>query len=174
MTLTPWMDPLEIEQLEWVLDAAQPKRCLEWGSGGSTALILKHPGVEQLVSIEHNLEWANRVLAEVNDPRLTVRYVPADVHDANEAPGSAWAARAETDLTLLRSYVACPTGIFDFVLVDGRARRFCLLRGFELLRPGGYMVLHDAQREEYRDVLRCLDAVRFEPWEQGQIAVMQK
>lgn len=35
---------------------------------------------------------------------------------------------------------------FDFVRVDGRARSLCVREGFELLRPGGVLVMQDAQR----------------------------
>lgn len=136
--LVPWMHPVELEQFKWTLEA-QPKRCLEWGSGGSTLVILEQPSVEQLVSIDHDAEWVKRVQAEISDPRLDLRYVPADVHGEDERPGSEWAIRAETDPELLRSYVELPTGEFDFVFVDGRARRFCLLRGYELLRSNGHI-----------------------------------
>ena len=35
---------------------------------------------------------------------------------------------------------------FDFVRVDGRARSLWGREGFELLRPGGGLVMHDAHR----------------------------
>ena len=35
---------------------------------------------------------------------------------------------------------------FDFVRVDGRARSLCVREGFELLRPGGVLAMHDAHR----------------------------
>ena len=85
---------------------------------------------------------------------------------------------AETDASLLRSYVEFPASLgqsFDFVLVDGRARCFCMKAGFSLLRPGGVMVLHDAQRVEYHATAKSLGrAVFLEPWKQGQICLVRK
>lgn len=45
-------------------------------------------------------------------------------------------------------YLALPErfGPFDLVLVDGRARRDCLRRAYDLVRDEGVVVLHDANR----------------------------
>lgn len=172
--MQPWMSPMEAEQLLAAAESVSPQRCLEWGSGGSTILLLALPTVLELVSIEHDLGWYEKVRAEVDDARLRLHHVPADKRAHDEGPGGVWAALAEHDPSLLRSYVKCPDGVFDFILVDGRARRFCLQRGYELLRPGGAMVLHDAQRAVYQDVLKALGAVFLQPWSQGQIAVVVK
>jgi hypothetical protein len=59
--------------------------------------------------------------------------------------------------------------------VDGRARCFCLKEGFDLLRPGGVIVLHDAQRADYHDAVKSLgEAIFLEPWKQGQICLVRK
>lgn len=64
---------------------------------------------------------------------------------------------------------------FDLVFVDGRARRFCLSAGWALLRPGGVMALHDAQRPLYHDVLFSLgQPLLLEPWRRGQLAILRK
>lgn len=162
------MHPVEIEQ---VFPLARG-RCLEWGSGGSTVELLTRPGVSEVVSVEHDQTWWES-MREVRDPRLQLHHVPSDAPGPDESPGTPWAERAEYDPALLASYIAFPQGMFDFILVDGRARRFCLLRGRELLAPGGVMVLHDAQREAYRDVLQQLKAELLEPWYQGQVAVIR-
>ena len=78
----------------------------------------------------------------------------------------------------MADYVARPGQLgmeFDFVLVDGRARIHCLVEGWKLLRPGGVILIHDAQRPEYHDTVRSLGrAVFLEPWEQGQICFVRK
>jgi hypothetical protein len=40
---------------------------------------------------------------------------------------------------------------FDFILVDGRARKDCLICALDLLNIGGIIVLHDANRKYYPD-----------------------
>jgi hypothetical protein len=173
----------ELGQLLAILYSLGPRLCLEWGSGGSTrALLEARPLIERLVSIEHDRHWYDKVAASVLDPRLELHYVPP-----SEPPPprsfwkrklQAWDARAEHEPAILADYVAFPATLgtrFDFVLVDGRARRFCLTAGWELLRPGGALVLHDAQRREYQDVLFSLGPpLLLEPWRRGQLALLRK
>ncbi len=181
--LSVWMDPIELSQLLAILETLSPARCLEWGCGGSTKAILERcPFVEEYVSVEHVGAWYEKVKTQVTDPRLSLHHVPADEPlPPGEHPHPAvvaWDARAEVEPAIMRSYVEFPATLgkrFDFVLVDGRARRFCLATGFELLRSGGVVVLHDAQREQYHDAIKALGrAVFLEPYKQGQIALVRK
>jgi SAM-dependent methyltransferase len=51
------------------------------------------------------------------------------------------------------AYVDLPSRLgrkFDFIFVDGRKRRRCLLEAARLLKPGGVAVLHDAYRPYYQ------------------------
>ncbi len=182
--LTVYMGPSEQATIRAALHLVAPRRLLEWGAGGSTRFFLDAaPGLERLVSIEHDGEWAEKVRRSIDDRRLELHHVAADVPPVGEEARDrrkrqAWDARAERDPAILRSYVGRPRalgGDFDFVLVDGRARRFCLAEGFELLRPGGLMVLHDAQRTDYHDAVpRAGRVVFIEPWEQGQVCLIVK
>jgi SAM-dependent methyltransferase len=176
------MDPIEQSQLLAILYTLEPKRCLEWGSGGSTKTLLERCAfVERWVSVEHDAAWHANVAQSVSDPRLTLRLeVPAKPCPTGDQDALiAWCAEAEHERSVLASYVDFPASLgdepFDFVLVDGRARRFCVQEGFRLLRPGGVLVLHDAQREDYHDALRaCGEPLFLEPWKQGQIALLRK
>jgi hypothetical protein len=181
--LPVYMDPIEFSQLLAIVHAIAPRHCLEWGSGGSTrALLERCEFIDTYHSVEHDGEWADKVRKHVQDPRLSLHHVAADkplgAGRHAEAEIVAWDARAEQDPTILASYVRFPSTLgraFDFVLVDGRARRFCLKAGFELLRPGGVIVLHDAQREQYHDAVAALGRALFlEPWKQGQVCLVRK
>lgn len=181
--LPVYMHPIELSQLLAVLHALGPRRVLEWGAGGSTRVLLEEGAtVERHVSIEHDRDWYEKVHALVSDPRLLLKHVPPDrpMSEGSHAQRDieAWAALAEDDASVLAAYVGFPRTLgiaFDLVLVDGRARCFCLREGFELLRPGGVIILHDAQRTQYHGALRSLGkAVFLEPWHQGQIALVRK
>lgn len=173
----------EFAQLLSAIQRLGPRRCLEWGSGGSTRALLEAcPFVERYVSIEHDRAWYERVRSVVSDPRLELHYLPP----AEPVPGRSlfnrkrrrWNARAEADASLLAEYIGFPATLataFDLVLVDGRARRFCLRAGWALLRPGGLLILHDAQRPEYHDALFALgNPLLLEPWKQGQLALLYR
>lgn len=181
--LPVYMDPIEFSQVLAITEAVGPRNFLEWGSGGSTrALLLACPFIERYVSVEHDVAWGEKVRSIVQDPRLELNLIEPDLPLQIEAPNRkeqiAWDAKAEHDPEILKRYTNFPSTLnitFDMILVDGRARRLCLLSGWELLRPGGVIVLHDAQREDYHDALHQLGTVRFlEPWKSGQVALVRK
>ncbi|MCA9638247.1 MAG: class I SAM-dependent methyltransferase [Myxococcales bacterium] len=182
--LTVYMGPSEQATLRAALHLVAPRRLLESGAGGSTRFFLSAvPELERLVSIEHDGEWAAKVRADIRDPRLDLHHVPADIpptaaEQRDRKKRQAWDARAEHDPAILRSYVERPRSLgieFDVILVDGRARRYCLAEGYSLLRAGGLMILHDAQRVDYHDAIPGGARVAFiEPWEQGQVCLIVK
>jgi len=182
--LSIYMDPVEVAQLSAALHVAAPRVALEWGAGGSTAFLLREvKSLELLASIEHDAAWFENVGASIDDPRLQLRCVVPDVPPTAEElrikrGQQVWDARAEQEPALMATYVATADSFgshFDFVFVDGRARRFCLRRGWELLRPGGLMVLHDAQRTEYHDAIPTAARTLFlKPWVRGQLCLMVK
>ena len=64
---------------------------------------------------------------------------------------------------------------YDIAIVDGRARTHCVAEAMKLLRSGGVVILHDAQRTQYHDAIRKVGDVKFlEPFVQGQIALIRK
>jgi predicted O-methyltransferase YrrM len=179
--LVPYMDPGEFAQLMAILETLAPARILEWGSGGSTKAILQRcPFVERLVSIEHDRPWHQRVRDEVTDPRLELHLVePHEPVPSEIEAYKRFVDRAEREPAPFASYIEFPTTLateFDFVLVDGRARAFCIPIGWSLLRPGGVLVVHDAQRREYHPALAELGArpVFLEPFTNGQICLVRK
>lgn len=182
-SLSIWMDPIEFAQLRAILETLAPRTCLEWGAGGSTkALLDEFPFIEEYFSIEHNQAWYERVKATVVDPRLRLHHVAPDEPPAKPKPSQkeleAWDLRAELEPEIMASYVGLARTFgkaFDFVLVDGRARNFCVKAGYELLRSGGVLVVHDAQRDDYASVLRAFPRPVFlTPWRQGQIWLTRK
>jgi hypothetical protein len=182
--LRVWMDPVEHSQVLAALHSLAPSRCLEWGSGGSTqSLLASCEFVREWVSVEHDEAWYQQVRASIDDPRLSLHHVlpdrPLPPGKHSEAEANAWNARAEHEPELMASYVGRPRALgaatFDFVLVDGRARRFCIQEGFALLRAGGLLILHDAQRTDYHDALRAVGSPVFlTPWKQGQVCLLRK
>ena len=181
------MTEAEFGQIRAVLETLRPTRCIEWGSGGSTRFFLEdHPFIERYVSVEHSPEWGAKVRKEVTDPRLEYFVVPPDIacpeHDWHKPAERQWLKdwrlRAERDPEVFAAYVAKPATVIDeadFVFVDGRARAFCIREGFRLLRPGGVLILHDAEREYYHQALRdCATPVFLGGWEDGQVAILRK
>ncbi len=186
--LAVYMHEVELAQLLDIVLPLRPRRVLEWGSGGSTAMFLSRvPSIELLVSIENDAAWYERVREAIDDPRLQLFLVGPN-HPPPSTTGlspkaaraalSAFHLRCEREPELMHDYVARPKTLghrFDLVLVDGRARSFCIAAGWDLLEPGGVLLLHDAQRPEYKEAMLRLGSPQWlEPWHQGQLCVARK
>lgn len=123
ITPYPWLHPDAIEYLESLLRPDWD--VLEHGSGGSTLWFATR--ARQVISIEHNPAWREKVRS----------LAPANV-------------------SILERFVEVPTvfvGKFDLFLIDGERekRGACLLGARKIVKPGGWVVLDNANRPEYRD-----------------------
>lgn len=119
------LDPEYIEYLEKTLKGD----ILEWGIGKSTKYFtdkLREKGVKfTWTGIEHDKTWFNRVKSWNTGANLIL---------------------ADKDS---KEYLK-PKGKYDVIYVDGRNRVKCLQNAKKLLKKGGVVLLHDAQREKYQ------------------------
>ena len=139
----PWMAPSAVTVLED--EIIKPDFiAFEWGSGGST-LWLAHR-CKSVVTIEHDLGWFGKVSADLDNCKVEhveMHYVPKDSgsHEYDD---------------YAKTILEFPDDVFDLVFVDGRNRAECVKRAVPKVKPGGYLVLDDAQREEYQDGIALL------------------
>jgi len=152
--LKPWLrslrrnvDPLSLElpwltfgAIEWLDDNIKATwRVLELGSGGSTAYFAKR--VASLVSFEHDRDWSQRVKAQIG---------PCDTHDYRIFPATEFL----NQLDLLTKHS------FDLVLVDGgKDRAGAVLAARRLVKPGGHLILDNADAPGLEEELEELDGL---------------
>src|SRR5690606_39199639 len=131
----PLMSPAEFSQLMTAIWAIRPRRVLEWGSGGSTQTILGQCHfIERYVSIENNEGSYERVKLAAAYPHLDFHLVeptrpepPRRKLNATKPKRKRYRLESEVYQSLFADYVGLPRKlgeVYDFVLVDGRARRF--------------------------------------------------
>jgi hypothetical protein len=137
-------------------------RVLEYGSGGSTVYLSRR--AKEVVSIEHDPEWANQVRQAVDNATTILLRQPEG--ETRDDPGDV-SAFASSDPTFraksFRSYVmaaaAFPDGHFDVLIVDGRARPSALVYAQRKVRLGGAILLDDSDRPLYEAARRfAIDA----------------
>jgi predicted O-methyltransferase YrrM len=141
----PFMKYREVMIFEEIHVALRPRRVLEWGAGSSTLYFpARMPFLERWLAVEHDEAWAKRVADGNRDPRVEVRFVRPNRTPWTDPEGDG----AVDDLL---DYLAAPAteAPFDLVVIDGRARRVCLERAYDLVTPEGAVILHDANREHY-------------------------
>lgn len=144
----PW---LTYDAIDWLNENLTSRmRLFEYGSGGSTLYFAKR--VNEVISLEHDREWYNKVNAMLQDREVTnveLKYVPPD----DSSDGS-----SELDY---RSYVEAISRYedesFDFILVDGRARSRALRKAFPKTKVGGHLMLDDSERDRYESAKQSIE-----------------
>jgi predicted O-methyltransferase YrrM len=138
-------------------------RVLEFGAGGSTLFFADRRA--DLVTIEHAPEWAEEVseaVGERADFVWELHLVEPVASEANGAlnttdPDSFASTHRGDEGKSFEDYVRTidryPDAEFDLVLVDGRARASCFKRALPKVRRGGFVVLDDSERPQYRDTM---------------------
>lgn len=141
----PWLTQNSIEILDSWLKPSDIG--FEWGCGRSTLWFAKK--VAHLTSIEHDEAWFSRVKASLaNNQFQNVELLLRNrTGGQNSEYVQAISCMAENSL--------------DFVLVDGRMRIFCMSAAPEKIRPGGLLVLDNA--EQYMPSSSCAPGSRTEP-----------
>lgn len=149
---TPWWTYGAVAAVERHLaDVPGGARVFEYGSGASTVWLARRS--REVHSVEHHAGFAGvmrRVLAEAGVAgTVDLREVPAE---ATGAPVTRSGRRGEDDVDYTRYVRSIEEvgGLFDLVVVDGRARVASMLAALPHLAPGGLVVLDDAQRPRYR------------------------
>jgi hypothetical protein len=155
----PMMKYREIDIVTEILKALRPRKCLEWGSGYGTMYFPSLlDGDAKWTAVEHNQEWALKVQDMNKRPNVSIFHV---------SPNSSKWTDPDNDgaFSDLEDYIEFPGrfGTFDFILVDGRARKECMARALKLITDNGIVVLHDANREYYHETFGLFEhGVYFE------------
>jgi precorrin-6B methylase 2 len=122
---------LHQEVIDWLEQTLRPQwRVLETGMGGSTVFFAKR--VSHVTSFEHDERWLKRVMREIAarglERKCTAKYAPR------------YRTAGILNYSLSR---------FDLCFIDGRGRVKSMIDALGLIRPGGWLVLDDSNRERY-------------------------
>ena len=147
------------------LDAHLPAGAsvLEYGSGGSTLFFGGRAG--HVISIEHDPQWFELVAARLRERGYThcecllvpPEHAPADGTTPDDDRGYRSAFEEYRDHTFRRYAEAADgyeDGSMDLVVVDGRARPSCIRHAHSKVKPGGYLMLDNAERDHYRSAVQ--------------------
>ncbi len=146
------MNQKEIDLVWELLKNKTPNNCLEWGCGFSTLYFPKLlKGSFNWLSVEHSEEWVNEIRQKSLNPNVSVVHVNPDIKDH-----SVEGTEAE-----FKSYIEYPgvNSKYDFILIDGRARKYCVKKAIDLITDDGILLIHDANRKSY---LEFTDAFNFQ------------
>lgn len=110
-----------------VLDIIKPKKILEYGPGVSTSVMVVHPGVETIDSVEHDIAWYEKWRWQMPDNVNLIFQPNIDLYPlmGSDAP-------------------------YDFIFIDGKVREICLFISKSRIHHVGVVMLHDAERISYK------------------------
>lgn len=149
-------------------------RVFEFGCGASSVWWAQN--VTEVVSVEHNAEWAARVIADKPENlTVIVREMNAPIDDMRAAilerffestpdlPFSSDTGHNIMHGLLTREFFAYaaelaryPIGHFDVIVVDGMARCMAAWLAGQWLKPGGFILFDNSDRWQYNAGFRIL------------------
>jgi predicted O-methyltransferase YrrM len=136
----PWLTASAVHVLDRYLNKSMVG--LEWGSGKSTIWFARR--LRMLVSVEHDASWHARISRDLK--RLGLSNVDYRLASAQST--------ANPYVGIVTEF---PDEHFDFVLVDGERRSECLEAAIPKLKPGGLLVLDNADQNHFVAALRGLE-----------------
>ncbi len=148
----PWWTYDAIEQVDSFL-ASRPARVFEYGSGASTVWLARR--ASYVTSVEHDAPWYKNVTAKIP---MIEGLCPTEVklfEASSDAPADALyhSEKANGSLIHFMAYASAideEEGLFDLIVVDGRARPACLKHAIPKLAPDGIIVFDNSHRARYR------------------------
>ena len=134
------------------------KTMLEWGSGGST--IEFSPQLKEYYSIEHNLEWYEKINKEIHNLGYSnINYNSVAQNLPINPDGR------QSEYNQFKDYIDIVDSFntkFDIVLIDGRARRLCAKKIIPYLNPNAVVIIHDwVLRNVYHCVTDYYDVLEY-------------
>ncbi len=145
----PWWTFASAEQVGDFLAARPGARVFEWGSGASTLWLAQRAG--SVHSVEHHAGWAASL-----EPRLPANVtltVVEPTESVTPAVGSLKPGHAGLDFADYVAAIDATEGVYDVVVIDGRAREACLARALDRLAVDGLIVFDNVDRRRYRDAI---------------------
>lgn len=147
---TPWWTLASGRKVRDFLHATPNARVLEWGSGASTVWLGKRSA--EVFSLESDAHWAEMVRDSV--PHHVTILTP-DIPLLSDGEGILSRRRGfrHLDFTHYVDAVDAIPGLFDLIVIDGRAREACLDKALTRLSPGGIILFDNTNRRRYRRAL---------------------
>lgn len=131
---SPWLTRQAVEILNDWLKAEDAG--VEWGAGRSTIWFASK--VAKLTSIEHDKQWCEHVGKLLVDKGIkNVELLHVSLATSDLSP---------RDHEYVKIAEKLPEQGLDFVLVDGKLRDHCVKVAMRLLKPGGLLIIDNAER----------------------------
>ena len=132
---------------------------LEYGSGYSTTFWAEKNFIDNIVSVEANLDWSLEVkekikkISEKDAGKISYNVFPVkDDILLTGIPGiKAWSNKYENVWSDYTNFAKenFSKSSFDFIIIDGHDRKRCFINCVDLLKKGGMILFHDMTVQDF-------------------------
>lgn len=161
----PWWTFAASSRVEVFLRSRPAARVFEWGSGASTVWLARR--AVSVAAVEHDAAWADDVRSVAPSNAMVHLVPPRPLTGQPMQVASAKAGFAGLDFADYVAAIDSTEGMFDVIVIDGRAREACLSRAIDRLAPGGVIVFDNVDRTRYRDAITALKSRLQVEWTRG-------
>lgn len=165
--IKPWFRPMVTHFLETAILTRPDMTAFEWGMGSSTTWLAER--IRFVTSVEHDPDWFNAIPKQKNSDRILILPEKGIINADPADPAGYFSDDERWPGHNFKRYASAidSLGLFDLIVIDGRARPSCVMHGKSHLKVGGFLVLDDTHREYYlRHTKHFFDGWdRFAFWE---------
>ena len=137
----PWLSWACVDYLRGFLKPGM--EVFEYGGGGSTIFFAGHGC--KVTTVEGYADWVQTIEAKLQELNLEAEIRHVDLQDDDRVVRSRYVRQVHDG------------GPWDLVLVDGTFRLECLAEARTELKPGGLLLLDNANWDEFREVPQLLN-----------------
>lgn len=136
----------------------------EFGSGGSTYQAIKKNNIQQVYSVESDLQWYNNVNKNIKSDKLNFILVDLCCEPNNWGnPGKKCKEEDKIKYSdSLRNLSCDEKQKIDLILIDGRFRVACCLKCFSEINDNCIIIFDDfLNRKQYHIILNYFDIINM-------------
>jgi hypothetical protein len=160
MDLAWWCYPA-MRRVEAFLADRPSARVFEYGAGASTVWLAKR--ASRVESVEHDAAWAEDVRELLaGTANVKVHVVPATPATIATVARSGRVGHTDLDFGDYVAAIDQVGGLFDLIVVDGRARTHAFHRSLDHLADGGVIVFDNLERKRYWNAISATTGLRIE------------
>ncbi len=131
----PWIVPESIPAIEGLM---RPEfTVFEWGAGNSTIWLARRVG--RVISVEGRRQWFEYVTSKLQEHGLDGKVELILIEVPEEPTPPTRVVKAYTNKINMFDNLS-----LDIVFIDGHFRADCLRRGIPKIKPGGYLIVDNA------------------------------
>jgi len=149
----PWWTYRAIAYVDaWLAERPHPIRVFEFGSGASTAYLRRRADI--VYSVENDREFADYIADFLKSSGGVDLVVREGQKSAQPKVASQKSGHQGLDYSSYVSVIDEIGGLFDLIVIDGRAREAALQRSIPHLKSDGVIVFDNTLRKRYAAEIR--------------------